>query len=57
MSYGETERFNHGDLGNLERRMERNGSGKGSMIVVDGVYSMVSPVSFSTTVSSASKLT
>jgi 8-amino-7-oxononanoate synthase len=40
MSYGETERFNHGDLGNLERRMERNGSGKGSMIVVDGVYSM-----------------
>src|SRR6476620_743117 len=40
MSYGETERFTHGDLGNLERRMERNGSGKGSMIVVDGVYSM-----------------
>ena len=40
MSYGETERFNHGDLANLERRMERNGSGKGSMIVVDGVYSM-----------------
>ena len=40
MSYGETERFNHGDLANLERRMERNGSSKGSMIVVDGVYSM-----------------
>ena len=40
MSYGETERFNHGDLADLERRMERNGSGKGSMIVVDGVYSM-----------------
>ena len=27
LSYGETERFNHGDLANLERRMERNGSG------------------------------
>ena len=40
MSYAETERFNHGDLSNLERRMERNGSGRGSMIVVDGVYSM-----------------
>lgn len=39
MSYGESERFNHGDLGNLERKMERN-SGKGSLIVVDGVYSM-----------------
>jgi 8-amino-7-oxononanoate synthase len=40
LSYGDTERFNHGDLANLERRMERNGSGRGSMIVVDGVYSM-----------------
>jgi 8-amino-7-oxononanoate synthase len=40
LSYAETERFNHGDLGNLERRMERNGSGRGAMIVVDGVYSM-----------------
>ena len=39
MSYGESERFNHGDLGNLERKMERN-AGKGSLIVVDGVYSM-----------------
>ena len=39
MSYGESERFNHGDLGNLERKMDRNGS-KGSLIVVDGVYSM-----------------
>ena len=29
MSYGETERFNHGDLANLERRMERNGSSQG----------------------------
>ncbi|MFL5546499.1 MAG: aminotransferase class I/II-fold pyridoxal phosphate-dependent enzyme, partial [Gemmatimonadales bacterium] len=40
LSYGETERFNHGDLANLERRIERNGTGRGAMIVVDGVYSM-----------------
>jgi 8-amino-7-oxononanoate synthase len=40
LSYGETERFNHGDLSNLERRLERNGSTRGAMIVVDGVYSM-----------------
>ena len=40
LSYGETERFNHGDLANLERRLERNGGTRGSMIVVDGVYSM-----------------
>ncbi len=40
LSYGEAERFNHGDLANLERRLERNGLGRGSMIVVDGVYSM-----------------
>jgi len=39
MSFGETERFNHGDLANLERKLERN-AGKGAMIVVDGVYSM-----------------
>ncbi len=40
LSYAETERFNHGDLANLERRMERNGTGRGSMIIVDGVDSM-----------------
>jgi 8-amino-7-oxononanoate synthase len=41
MSFGETERFNHGDLAGLERKMERNGGqGHGAMIVVDGVYSM-----------------
>lgn len=39
MSFGETERFNHGDLAQLDRKLERN-AGKGSMIVVDGVYSM-----------------
>ncbi len=39
LSYGETERFNHGDLAQLERRLERK-PGRGSMIIVDGVYSM-----------------
>jgi 8-amino-7-oxononanoate synthase len=40
MSYGETVRFNHGDLVALDRMIERNRNGRGSMIVVDGVYSM-----------------
>jgi 8-amino-7-oxononanoate synthase len=40
LSYGDTERFNHGDLGNLERRLERNAGTRASMIIVDGVYSM-----------------
>ncbi len=40
MSFGETERFNHGDLAGLERKLERAGSIKGAMIVVDGIYSM-----------------
>lgn len=40
MSFGETERFNHGDLAGLERKLERAGSVKGAMIVVDGIYSM-----------------
>ena len=40
MSYGDTERFNHGDLAALERKMDRGLSGRGAMIVVDGVYSM-----------------
>jgi 8-amino-7-oxononanoate synthase len=39
MSFGETERFNHGDLAGLERKLERGGS-QGALIVVDGVYSM-----------------
>ena len=39
MSFGETERFNHGDLTGLERKLERAGA-RGSLIVVDGVYSM-----------------
>ncbi len=40
MSYGETERFNHGDLSGLERKLERAKNGHGTLIVVDGVYSM-----------------
>ena len=40
MSYGETVRFNHGDLAGLERQIERNKETRGAMIVVDGVYSM-----------------
>ncbi|MEO8226307.1 MAG: aminotransferase class I/II-fold pyridoxal phosphate-dependent enzyme [Gemmatimonadota bacterium] len=40
MSFGETARFNHGDLAGLERKLERAGSVKGAMIVVDGIYSM-----------------
>ena len=40
MSYGETERFNHGDLKQLERKLQRHDSSKGALIAVDGVYSM-----------------
>jgi len=39
MSYGDTERFNHGDLLGLDRKLDRN-RGRPAMIVVDGVYSM-----------------
>ena len=40
MSYGETLRFNHGDLAGLDRKIEKTREGRPSMIVVDGVYSM-----------------
>ena len=40
MSYGETMRFNHGDLGNLEHKLQQVPPGTGVMIIVDGVYSM-----------------
>jgi 8-amino-7-oxononanoate synthase len=40
MSYGDTLRFNHGDLAGLDRMIERTKSSRGAMIVVDGVYSM-----------------
>src|SRR2546422_1672268 len=40
MSFGETVRFNHGDLGGLERKLQQVPPGTGVMIIVDGVYSM-----------------
>ena len=40
MSQGETVRFNHGDLGSLERKLQRVPEGTGTMVIVDGVYSM-----------------
>lgn len=40
LSYGETERFTHGDLVSLQRKLERDRAGRGAMVVVDGVYSM-----------------
>ena len=40
LSFGDTQRFNHGDLDGLVRLLERNTTGKGTLIVVDGVYSM-----------------
>ncbi|HET9065352.1 MAG TPA: aminotransferase class I/II-fold pyridoxal phosphate-dependent enzyme [Gemmatimonadales bacterium] len=40
LAYGETQRFQHGDLAGLVRLLERNTTGKGTLIVVDGVYSM-----------------
>jgi 8-amino-7-oxononanoate synthase len=40
MSHGETVRFNHGDLAGLERKLQRIPEGAGSMVIVDGVYSM-----------------
>jgi 8-amino-7-oxononanoate synthase len=40
MSYGETERFNHGDLAHLERKLQRHDPAKGALVAVDGVYSM-----------------
>ncbi len=40
LTFGETQRFNHGDIEGLSRLLDRNTSGKGTLIVVDGVYSM-----------------
>ena len=40
MSHGETIRFNHGDLAGLERKLQRVPEGTGTMIIVDGIYSM-----------------
>ena len=39
MSYGQTERFGHGNLEQLERLLEKHAD-RGTMIIVDGIYSM-----------------
>ncbi|MEO6068095.1 MAG: aminotransferase class I/II-fold pyridoxal phosphate-dependent enzyme [Gemmatimonadales bacterium] len=40
LSYGETQRFNHGDYKALARMLDKLEADTGSMIIVDGVYSM-----------------
>src|SRR5258706_1321730 len=40
MSHGDTMRFNHGDLAGLERKLQKLPEGTGSMVIVDGIYSM-----------------
>jgi len=40
MSYGTTERFNHQDLQQLERKLEKSADIPGKLVMVDGVYSM-----------------
>jgi len=40
LSFGETERFGHGNLASLERQLQRTESARGKLVVVDGVYSM-----------------
>jgi 8-amino-7-oxononanoate synthase len=39
MSYGQTERFGHGNLAQLERLMQKHAE-RGMLVIVDGVYSM-----------------
>src|SRR5205085_4039849 len=40
MSHGETVRFHHGDLAQLERKLQQVAAGTGIMVIVDGIYSM-----------------
>lgn len=40
LSFGETIRFRHSDLEDLERKMSRHSDDQGALIIVDGVYSM-----------------
>ena len=40
LSKAESVRFRHGDLAGLEAQLERHGTGVGSLIICDGVYSM-----------------
>lgn len=39
MAYGETDRFNHANYGQLERKLEKYHD-RGILVIVDGVYSM-----------------
>ncbi len=39
MSYGDTHRFGHGDMAQLELLLQRY-QGRGTLVIVDGVYSM-----------------
>jgi 8-amino-7-oxononanoate synthase len=40
LSYGETRRFRHGDMGDLENILRKIEPSRGRMVVVDGVFSM-----------------
>jgi 8-amino-7-oxononanoate synthase len=40
LSYGESKRFRHNDMGDLERVLSKLPSDKGKLVVVDGLYSM-----------------
>ncbi len=40
LSFGKARRFRHNDMESLRRNLERCGSGRGIIIVIDGVYSM-----------------
>lgn len=40
LAWGETKRFRHNDLGDLERVLEKIPPERGKLVVVDGVYSM-----------------
>lgn len=40
LSFGTTIRFRHGDVADLERKIKQYGQGRGTLIIVDGVYSM-----------------
>jgi len=40
LAFGEVVRFGHGDLDDLDQRMNDVGADRGAMIMVDGVYSM-----------------
>lgn len=40
LSFGETKRYTHNDMGELERLLERLPADKGKLLVVDGLFSM-----------------